>query len=168
MASGFVCNWFFLLQKSSIFKSQPIFLHLQAAANALALKTLLQRLICPVLDAVGGTVCCLLSVKVLVGELDRTGSVLSACPVHSGMFFLWFVSGFWRFHPSQTLIMSSDGPRLLLELLGETHLSCLTPSLPPSLPRMLEDKFSPPALLPSATAWFRAVTIGTTAGCPLV
>lgn len=28
---------------------------------------------------------------------------------------------------------------------------------------MLEDKFSPPALLPSATTWFRAVTIGTTA-----
>lgn len=33
---------------------------------------------------------------------------------------------------------------------------------------MLEDKFSPPALPPSATAWFRAVTIGTTTGCPLV
>ncbi len=33
---------------------------------------------------------------------------------------------------------------------------------------MLGDKFSPPALLPSAIAWFRAVAIGTTAGCPLV
>lgn len=33
---------------------------------------------------------------------------------------------------------------------------------------MLWDKFSPPALLPSATAWFRAVAIGTTIGCPLV
>lgn len=33
---------------------------------------------------------------------------------------------------------------------------------------MLGDKFSPPALLPSAIAWFRAVAIGTTTGCPLV
>lgn len=33
---------------------------------------------------------------------------------------------------------------------------------------MLGDKFSPPALLPSAIAWFRAVAIGTTIGCPFV
>ena len=51
------------------------------------------------------------------------------------------------------------------QLLGTRHLR-----LPLSVlsVRMLEDKFSPPALLPSATTWFGAVTIGTAAGCPLV
>lgn len=69
------------------------------------------------------------------------------------------------------LIFFSDGHRPPPEnavASGSTaplHAS-LSPS--PRPVRMLEDKFSPPALLPSATAWFRAVTIGTTTGCPLV